>query len=241
MEKNIVNEFFDEVFCINLDRRNDRWLEMDKKFRKLNIFATRISGTDKLIPDVKKDYSLLLKEKPNTTIKTAGAYAILLTYLKLFKFILNNTKLNKVLIFEDDVLFNKNFNNEFKFQSQALPDDWGMWLLSSSQIGGTELEYTPGKIFYHPNRTYGLFTFAINRNYLPIAISILEKRLSPADTEIISYRDSNNKSYVYVSTKKLTQHDYGYSDNLDRDFTKEFVMNSKDKWRHRIINESEFE
>ena len=32
-----LNDFFDEIYCINLEDREDRWLEVQEEFKKLMV------------------------------------------------------------------------------------------------------------------------------------------------------------------------------------------------------------
>ena len=41
---NILNEFFDKIFCINLDSRPDRWEECEKMFSHYNLEVERVSA-----------------------------------------------------------------------------------------------------------------------------------------------------------------------------------------------------
>jgi len=41
-----INEYFDKVICINLAKRNDRWEEMQKQFKKHNIKVSRFNAID---------------------------------------------------------------------------------------------------------------------------------------------------------------------------------------------------
>ena len=41
-----VNKVFDKVYCINLDKRTDRWKEVSTFFRKYNIQVERFRAVD---------------------------------------------------------------------------------------------------------------------------------------------------------------------------------------------------
>ena len=52
------NEYFDDIFCINLDRRPDRWNLINERFKREKMQVTRWTATDALHRDIKVDYHL---------------------------------------------------------------------------------------------------------------------------------------------------------------------------------------
>lgn len=45
-ERVTVNDYFDKIICINLDRRTDKWAECQKQFDKYGLIVERFSGHD---------------------------------------------------------------------------------------------------------------------------------------------------------------------------------------------------
>ncbi len=41
-----LNDFFDEIYCINLEEREDRWLEVQKEFEKIEKYCMKIIVRD---------------------------------------------------------------------------------------------------------------------------------------------------------------------------------------------------
>ena len=41
-----LNNYFDKIICINLDRRPDRWREAQEQFKKAGITVERFSAVD---------------------------------------------------------------------------------------------------------------------------------------------------------------------------------------------------
>ena len=85
-------DFFDEIYCINLERRTDRWKQCKSEFDKIGI-------TDKLIRFKAFDN----KENPKK-----GCYDSHLSVIKLAY----ERKLKNVLIFEDNVAFLKRYDDK---------------------------------------------------------------------------------------------------------------------------------
>lgn len=81
--------FFDEIRCINLDTRPEKWIDVQKEFSKLKIYPKRFSG-------------IKIEGK-------SGGYGCSVSHAEIVRQA-HEQKLNNVLIFEDDVVFQNNIN-----------------------------------------------------------------------------------------------------------------------------------
>lgn len=121
IEVKTLNDFFDKIYFINLDRRTDRFQECLIEFKKHNIIAERISAIDG---------SKTFKEGLN---RNAGAHGLMLTTINIFEDALKN-KYERILILEDDVLFIENLNEIFSKKIKYLPVDWNLIYLGGSHM-----------------------------------------------------------------------------------------------------------
>lgn len=118
---NTLNDYFTKIYCINLDKRPDKYNLCLSEFKKLNIEVERISAIDG-----NSIYKLGL-------CTTAGAYGLLLTNIRILEnAILNNY--SNILILEDDVLFINNFYEIFNERINSLPDDWDLFYLGGNNM-----------------------------------------------------------------------------------------------------------
>jgi len=104
-----VNEFFDKVVVINLDRRTDRIEKLDLQLKELDIQYKRFSAVDAI--------------KLNIDPIVAG----LRSHLQVIKDNIGR----KVLVLEDDAYFVDNFNEKFEKVMQTLPEDWDIFYLGA--------------------------------------------------------------------------------------------------------------
>ncbi len=106
-------DFFDEIYCINLDHRTDRWEQVQKEFEKVGISNRVIRFS-------------AIKEDDGRVGCIKSALAI----IKIAK----SKGLNNVLIFEDDVKFIvKNPEKHLKKAiSQIRNLDWYLFYLSAN-------------------------------------------------------------------------------------------------------------
>ena len=111
----IVNEKFPYKICINLDRRPERWRDMQRKFDQHGIQSVR------RFPAVDGDNIKL----PANWTHTPGARGCLLSHLEVVREALR-IGLPNILIFEDDVVFDEQLNQKFRIYIDELPPDWDM-------------------------------------------------------------------------------------------------------------------
>ena len=104
-----INEFFDKVVVINLDRRTDRMEKLDLQLKELDIQYKRFSAVDAI--------------KLNIDPIVAG----LRSHLQVIKDNIGR----RVLVLEDDAYFVDNFNEKFEKVMQTLPEDWDIFYLGA--------------------------------------------------------------------------------------------------------------
>lgn len=211
------NQYFDEIFCVNLVRSTDRWKVVSEKFRNNNIHVTRFEGCDKLDPQIQADFHRMINSK-TSKIKHLGRYAIWRTFTKLFDYILE-LDVDKVLIFEDDVLFHKDFHNLFDATTKKIPDNWNAWYLGATQVkwGNIEIEHN----LYKPNgNTFGAFGLALRKSFIQSWIHRYRLGSKNNDHFLAADLDHSNS---YVSIPSLIGHAYGKSLNADYDINKDIA------------------
>lgn len=111
----VINQLFPDKVCINLDRRLERWRQMQDKFYQHGIHSVRRFAAI--------DGEAL--EIPANWPGTPGAYGCLLSHLE----VVREARLQglpSVLIFEDDVVFDDQFEQKFSDYVRQLPADWDM-------------------------------------------------------------------------------------------------------------------
>jgi len=106
-------DFFDKMFCINLDERTDRWEICKKEFEKVGIL-------DKV-------------ERFSAVKDVDGRIGIIKSNLEIVKYAKEN-KLNNVLVFEDDVEFitDDTEGNLKKSLSQVGTLKWSLFYLGAN-------------------------------------------------------------------------------------------------------------
>lgn len=104
-----VNEFFDKVVVINLDRRTDRMEQLVPQLEKLGIQYERHSAIDG---------------------KELGISPIIAGTMSHVE-VLKNNRDSKILVLEDDAQFVDDFNEKFEEVMQTLPIDSDIFYLGA--------------------------------------------------------------------------------------------------------------
>lgn len=209
---NPLNNFFDNVYCINLDKRRDRWVEAESEFQKHNLRVERVSAIDGSLLDTSSIKMEVLKDA-----YIPGNVGCVLSHVKVIK----DAKLNnysRVLILEDDVAFEENFTERFTNEIMHLPEDWDMLYLSGNNLNQDKLRKV-NQYFYKTEFTYTTHCYAINSKLYDIIIEGAAKLELPIDE---FYRNYVQQKYnCYIIRPHLSYQRAGYSDIMkgNRNYT----------------------
>jgi GR25 family glycosyltransferase involved in LPS biosynthesis len=114
MEYNKVWDFFDEIYCINLDHRTDRWEKAQKEFYRVGV-----------LQKVKRFSAIQEKD---------GRLGVIKSNLAIIK-IAKEKGLKNVLVFEDDVHFIQE-NNPIETLEKSISQignlDWWLFYLGAN-------------------------------------------------------------------------------------------------------------
>jgi len=165
----IINHYFDGIFCINLDRKLKQFDVLNKQFIKYGIAVTRNRAYDGNWVAVKQEWDCIndkLQKKYPIEMKTPSnfglienqyAYGTLCSHISIIQQAIQK-KLKKILIFEDDIIFHRNFKSELKKLNNIL--DWKLLYLGASQHDWDGIEILES--YYHAKSSKGGFAYAID-------------------------------------------------------------------------------
>jgi GR25 family glycosyltransferase involved in LPS biosynthesis len=192
-----LNKIFNKIYCINLDRRLDRWSLVSDEFKKINCDVVRFSAVDG---------NIIKKPNDNNHINDAE-FGCLMSHYKILKDIISSDG-DLFLILEDDVVFKDNFNELFLQFYNQLPNDWDMVYISGNNT--KPIEKITDNI-YKTNSTLALHSYFIKKETAVKLKKLIEAApvLLPIDTLYIQYQKTAN---VYVFRPHLTKQRPGYSD-----------------------------
>lgn len=115
---------FDAVYCVNLNRRKDRWTQFTEGVPRTWPFGpiTRSPAVDgKLV------------RPPSWWRQGNGAWGCYRSHLRLIEDALNRG-LKSILLLEDDAIFGEDFATQVQTYLAELPEDWGMVYLGGQHL-----------------------------------------------------------------------------------------------------------
>jgi len=119
----MLNNYFDNIYCLNLDSRLDKWEECDIQFKKMDMNVERFSAIDGATLD--------MSGIPDNHSKNRIACRI--SQLNIF----NDAKEKKYknfLLLEDDIEFYYKFNDYLGDVMSQLPNDWDCFWFSGNSV-----------------------------------------------------------------------------------------------------------
>jgi len=114
-----MNDIFDNIYVINLDRSKDRLKEFQKNLDKFNFKATRISAIDGK------------KLKTNFIDYTPSQIGCASSHIKTWEEIVKNNDMSAIVC-EDDIILKDNFKKDLPIFLDQVPDDFDIVFVSSS-------------------------------------------------------------------------------------------------------------
>lgn len=196
-----LKKYFDKIYCINLDRREDRWEESVKEFEKWGLL------------DQVERYSAI----DGTTLENPyrvnnGELGLIETHLNIIKES-KEKKYNSVLLIEDDI----EFTDEIKLLDQyfnSLPQKWDiLWFgANHNKHMGNKINLINEKII-KCNKAYSTHCIAFNKSIFDLVINLLEKRQKPVD---VYYSDLQKSFDCYAFNPSMSLQRPSYSDIQNR-------------------------
>jgi GR25 family glycosyltransferase involved in LPS biosynthesis len=195
--KRVINldDFFDQIYCINLKSRPDRLISFKKNLKALGTSnITYFEAINGRTLDI------------NGWHHSAGALGCRLSHISIYKEAIKNNY-SKILVLEDDAIISTDFLKSLYKIIDTVNDDWDL-----IYFGGAHFA-TPDKINDNVIRlkaTTALHSVAINCRCLPQILTTLEQNNNQVIDVVLA--DMQPKLKAYSPTKPTARQIRGYSD-----------------------------
>jgi GR25 family glycosyltransferase involved in LPS biosynthesis len=182
-----VNEYFDKVVVINLDRRKDRLEKVNAQLEELGITYERFSAVDAKALDIdpiqacRQSHLQVLEESEG-----------------------------KTLILEDDAYFMEDFNERFAQFVELLPDNWNIFYLGAVLLNSQNCNH----IMVRAMDTSSLHAYCVNPKFKDIALA--QGREYPEHIDV-AYRLLHRQYPSYAAKPPLVKQYPSYSDLMLED------------------------
>ena len=200
-----IQDFFDNIYIINLKKRTDRLCHIKQELDKINCdIYTIYEAIDGSTLNV------------NTKIKK-GNYALCLTTKNILKEA-KEKKFEKILILEDDVIFKDKFNENFNNTIEHLPDDWDLFYMGANHMK-PKIEY---------NDKIDKLTYSYAAHFLGVKNTIYDVIIENIDRGEIEndvlYANLQSYYNAYCSKKQHVKQLASFSDIELRNVNYDFIF-----------------
>lgn len=214
-----VDSAFDEVFILNLDRDTERMKRTAKILNSHGVAFTRFPAVDGTDPAFDDEWKAYVEEGPQLPkerhsgerlIESRGAWG----YLKSMQKLLEHAKtegLQRILLFDDDIMLHKEFTARFAEAWSKLPHDWKVVYLGSAQVDRSKITRYSDHLYHPGAMAYGSFAVALDTSIYDQALISVGRFDWPFDTGALREIDIGHPQDVFVVDPPLVIADVGRS------------------------------
>jgi GR25 family glycosyltransferase involved in LPS biosynthesis len=225
-----LNEFFDHIFVLTIDRNQDRMPALLEQLDRNNIEAEIILGMDgenhpfSQISTVNPDRIFRFGEGQEgiNCKEAAHAYNHKLIFINAIARGYKN-----FLILEDDAVFIDNFQEKFSEVVAELPEDWDIFYLGAQFWYGRPTDFS--EKLGRGNKTLAAHAIGFNSRNFEFLLNNIPLNV-PVDVYYLNLEDVLN---VYVSKRILVDQNTGFDSSLVDERT------STDLWHWNNILDNE--
>lgn len=210
-----LDTVFDKIFVFNLVRDKNKKADMIRRLYNIGIgpnkyeFLKAVDGfhekemikREKYLMKRNKDRKGPLLNKEKRLLKNPGAWGYTQSYINVLERVIKNKKIDRILLMDDDVIFDNNFVEKFNISLLQLPEKFELLWLGTSQ---RKWRYTllptkkSGKSYYNIgfDQVRGSFALGIDRVIFKSLLDELKQYRAPVDNafDIIPYNP--NRCYI---------------------------------------------
>jgi len=181
-----LNDFVEEVYFINLKRREDRLEHSLKEFNKIGVEATRIEGIDAKEKNLKSEKLI------------QGAIGAIRSHKKVIRRAIKQNQ-SIIAVFEDDVVFCDDFESRFSYYAENIPPDWEIMYLGC-HFHGCKDPIRVKKNIHKIIECFGCFAMILNNKngLFKDILDLTKKEEKPIDDYFHDVFLKNNVGYVHV-------------------------------------------
>jgi GR25 family glycosyltransferase involved in LPS biosynthesis len=180
----MLNGYFDNIYCLNLSHRTDRWKSFSDLSRSNGFSVERFEAVNGA--ELKNGLGNIMEENPRRNSELACKIG----HLRIIRDA-KRKGYESILILEDDLRLRSNWENIFRHAYDGLPADWELFYLGVNNINPS-VEVAP-----HLSRVRTGFTthaYAVHRRAFDLIIEAFDYR-GQADVLLADYIHPRGNSY----------------------------------------------
>ena len=203
----MIDELVDKIYCINLDRRPDRWQLASEQFVKHGLQVERFAAIDG------NDFRIKYKADNANNGCTLSHY-FLVERAKILGF-------NSVMIFEDDAVLHDQFDFLLEDCIQQLPADWDMLYFGGSHR--QKPSYVTERLL-RVHKTLTTHGYIIRASMFNQVINNLKNLQNPVDCFYAEWQKEFN---VFITNPPIAWQRGGSSDICKREMHYEWIRTNE--------------
>jgi GR25 family glycosyltransferase involved in LPS biosynthesis len=214
----MINEYFDQVYVLNLQKRPERMILADKRMKFCEIDYVKFNAVDgSVMRRVWESY-----HKENQYFSNPSYLGCAISHLSIYRDALEKGY-NKIVILEDDNRIKRDANQAFNAVKDQIPEDWMLLHLGFIPLTDDCSQWSYNVFldrFISPNvfrskNLWGLYAYGITA---PLMQEILETydRDFPMELDRFFVTNIQQREGCYGVTPQLFAADDGVSDNSGR-------------------------
>jgi GR25 family glycosyltransferase involved in LPS biosynthesis len=191
-----INDYFDNIYCLNLESRQDRWTAISNKFKKFGIKVERFLASGPEDKEVFDKFELLkMRQSHPKAITSIGAMGCLISHIRIIKDA-KLKKYSKILIFEDDIIFKKSFVKDLSILDNV--KYYKILYLGSSQHNWDSIDLNNAKNngFYRAYKSQGTFAYALDESIYDVCLKYFSEYIKPVDFYLTEIQELTKHAYV---------------------------------------------
>lgn len=192
-----------KIYCINLNRRTDRWKAIQREFLREGLHVERFAAVDSR--DFKATYSC----DNNNNACTLSHLSLIIRA----KFL----GLGSVMIFEDDAVLSRKFKAQLTECLNELPADWNMLYLGASH---KEEPLKLTRRIYRVQKSFCSHAYILNANMFDTMIENFQNFDQPCDCFYTVLQRNHN---MYICNPPLAWQRGGYSDIMQKEMHYDWI------------------
>jgi GR25 family glycosyltransferase involved in LPS biosynthesis len=211
-----IDEYFDKVYLLNLEKRPERMALADKRMQFCDIHYKRFGATDGSV--MKRLWESYYKE--NTFFSNSSYLGCAVSHLSIYRDALERGY-SRILIVEDDNRIRYNANQLFSSKIQDIPEDWHLLYLGFIPLNDdcSRWDYNLFQLLKNgvgeAKNFWGLFAYGISSDTMKETLEIYERDFPmELDRFFVAEIQPRKKSYGIVP--QIFAADDGVSDNSGR-------------------------
>ena len=164
---NVLNQYFEKIYVITSESTKDRIPHIKSLFEKENIlfdfhYAVNYKFIDPFILNKYLDYLISINEK-NTLPANLPRISCAISHLQVLRQF-QYSKYKNVLILEDDIFFESNYQNKFLQFINEVPKNWDIINLGRNYSYNNDQIVKLTNLVNIPKNLYGAHAYAFSRN-----------------------------------------------------------------------------